>query len=274
MKFILTLALILSSAGMSIAQNRPSFPVPRAEQEFVALIPHVEGYCGAINNDQKAFTLAVLPFGPMDLQITKAQNYEEANLLRNFYLGIAGAACGIDPAGLANSFHCGKTCIEYRRSDVVGKLDRIGQLVNEFDAAQQIQILAQWGIKDEYRVNNVFHMMGQTNESLPSPLMGFVPSDKWRKLDAPEKYLEEIKLSQTKFDEMLTTLKTMNLAAVVRDSLGNTRVVRVGISDNEAGLLFVKSTSAKPKKGQKMLDGREYVYVEEIRPNTFYYETS
>ena len=51
----------------------------------------------------------------------------------------------------------------------MGKLDRIGQLVNEFDEAQQIKILAQWGIKDEYRVNNVFHMMGQTNESLPSP---------------------------------------------------------------------------------------------------------
>jgi len=73
---------------------------------------------------------------------------------------------------------------------------------------------------------------------------------------------------------MLTTLNAMNLAAVVRDSLGSTRVVRVGVSDNEAGLLFVKTPSAKPKKGQKMLDGREYVYVEEIRPNIFYYETS
>jgi len=72
MKFILTLALILFCVGTSIAQNRPSFPVPRAEQEFVALFSHVEGYCGAIKNDQKAFTLAVLPFAPMDLQITKA----------------------------------------------------------------------------------------------------------------------------------------------------------------------------------------------------------
>ena len=274
MKFFLTLALVIHCTGIGVAQNRPSFPVPRAEQEFVALFPHVEGYGGAIRNDQKAFTLAVLPFAPLDLQITKAQNYEEANVLRNFYLGIAGAASGIDPTALANSFHCGKTCIEYRRSDVVGKLTRIAELVDEFDAARQVEILAQWGIKDEYRVNNVFHMMGQTNESVPSPLMGFVPSDKWRKLASPEKYLEEIKLPQAKFDAMLTKVKEMSLAAVVRDSQGNIRVVRVGISDNEAGLLFVKTPANKPKKGQKMLDGREFVYVEEIKPNIFYYETS
>lgn len=138
----------------------------------------------------------------------------------------------------------------------------------------QIKVLAQWGIKDEYRVNNVFHMIGQTNESLPSPVMGFIPSDKWRKLESPEKYLEEIKVPKTKFDSMLTKVKEMGLAAVVRDTQENVRVVRVGVSDNEAGLLFLKNPSNKPKKGQKMLDGREYVYVEEIKPNIFYYETS
>jgi hypothetical protein len=274
MKLFLTLAFTLFCAGTSIAQDRPSFPVPRAEQEFVALFPHIEGYCGAIKTDQKAFTLAVLPFAPMDLQVTKAKNYEEADMLRNFYLGIVGAACRIDSAALANSFHCGKSCIEYRKSDVTGKFDRISQLVKDFDATQQVQLLAQWGIKDEYRVNNVFHMMGQTNESLPSPTMGFVPSDKWRKLGGPEEYLEEIKLSAPKFNALMTALKELSLAALVRDSQGNTRVVRVGVSDNEAGLLFVKNPSAKPKKGEKMADGREYVYVEELKPNIFYYETS
>jgi hypothetical protein len=274
MKFILTLSLILSGAGMCVGQDRPSFPVPRAEQEFVALFPHLEGYCGAIRNDQKAFALAVMPFAPMDLQITKAQNHEEANLLRNFYLGIVGAACGIDSAALANSFHCGKNCTENRKSDVVEKLDKIRQLVDEFAAAQPIQILAQWGIKDEYRVNNVFHMMGQTNESLASPLMGFIPSDKWRKVGGIEQYLEELKLPRTKFDAMLTKLKEMSLVAMVRDAQGNIRVVRVGVGDNEAGLLFVKTPSDKPRKGQKLLDGREYVYLDELRANVFYYETS
>lgn len=274
MKIFLSLALVILCAAATVAQNRPSFPVPRAEQEFVALFPHIEGYGGTIKNDQEAFVLAVLPYAPLDLQITKAQSYEEADTLRNFYLGIAGAASGIDSAALANSFHCGKSCVEYRKSDVVGKLTRITNLVAEFNAVPQIKILAQWGIKDEYRVNNVFHMMGQTNESLPSSVMGFIPSDKWKKLESPEKYLEEIKVPKAKFDSMLTKVKEMSLAAVVRDAQENVRIVRVGISDNEAGLLFLKNSFDKPKKGQKMLDGREYVYVEEIKPGIFYYETS
>jgi hypothetical protein len=274
MRLLLSLALVVSCVAAIVAQDRASFPVPRAEQEFVALFPHIEGYGGAIRNDQKAFLLAVLPYAPLDLQITRAQNHEEADTLRNFYLGVVGAASGIDSAALANRFHCGKSCVDYRKSEVVGKLGRMTDLVAEFNAVPQIEILAQWGIKDEYRVNNVFHMMGQTNESLPSPVMGFVPSDKWRKLESPEKYLEEITVLKAKFYSILTKTKEMSLAALVRDSQGSVRVVRVGISDNEAGLFFLKNPSNKPKKGQKMLDGREYIYVEEIKPNIFYYETS
>jgi hypothetical protein len=274
MKLILSVALILCFAATPFAQNRPSFPVPRAKQEFEALIPHLEGYGGSIRGNQKAFTLAVLPYAPLDLQVTKANTHEEASVLKNFYLGIASAASGIDSAVMANSFHCGQSCVEYRKTDVVGKLSQISELVNEFSATSQLEVIAQWGIKDEYRVNNVFHMMGQTNESLPSSVMGFIPSDKWRKLDTPEKYLEEIKLSKPKFDVLLTKIREMSLAVVARTSEGDIKVVRVGIGDNEAGLLFLKNPSKKPKKGQKMLDGREYIYIEEIKPNIFYYETS
>lgn len=273
MKSFLALALVISYVAVA-AQNRPTFPVPRAEDEFVALFPHVEGYGGAIKGSRKAFALAVLPYAPLDLQVTKAKTYEEASMLRNFYLGIAGAASNIDSAALADSFHCGQSCVEYRKSDVAGKLPRIIELVNEFNAAPQIEILAQWNIKDEYRVNNVFHMLGQTNESLPSTVMGFIPSDKWRKLESTERYLDEIKFSKAKFDSLLTKIREMSLAAMVRTREGNVRVVRVGVGDNEAGLIFLKNPADKPVKNRKMTDGREYVYVDEIKPNIFYYETS
>lgn len=274
MKATLFAALILCFAAGPFAQTRPDFPVPRAEQEFVALFSHLEGYGGAIRENPKAFTLAALPYGPLDLQVTKAKTYEEASILKNFYLGIAGSASGVDAAAMANRFHCGQNCIESRKSDVVGKLAQISEIVNDFSAISQLQVVAQWGISNEYRVNNVFHMMGQTNESAPSPVMGFVPSDKWRKLENPEKYLEEIKVSKAKFELLLTRLREMSLAAVVRSSEGDIRAVRGGIGDNEAGLLFLKNQSRKPKKAQKLLDGREYVFIEEIKPGIFYYETS
>jgi hypothetical protein len=274
MKLILPVALTLCSVAALFAQSKPSFPVPRAEQEFEALFPHLEGLAGSIRGNQKAFTLAVLPYAPLDLQITKAKTHEEASALKNFYLGIAGAASGNDAAAMANSFHCGPSCIQYRKSDVVGKLVQISGLVDEFSSIPKLELLAQWGIKDEYRVNNVFHMMGQTNESLPSAVMGFIPSDRWRKIDNPETYLEEIKLSKNKFEALLTKSREMNLAAVARTLEGDIKVVRVGIGDNEAGLLFLKHSSKKPKTGQKMLDGKEYIYIEEVKPNIFYYETS
>jgi hypothetical protein len=273
-KLILSVTLTVCSFATVLAQNGPSFPVPRAEQEFEALFPHLENYAGSISGNQKAFTLAVLPYAPLDLQVTKAKTHEEASALKNFYLGVVGAATGINSAALANSFHCGQSCIEYRKSSVVVNLAGISELVDEFSSVSQLEVVAQWGIKDEYRVNNVFHMIGQTNESLPSAMMGFVPSDKWRKLDTPEKYFEEIKVSQAKFDSVLTRLKELSLAAVVRTAEGNIRIVRVGISDNEAGLLFLKKSAKKPKKGQSMIDGKEYIYIEEVKPNIFYYETS
>jgi hypothetical protein len=274
MKLILSVTLTVCSVAAVLAQSRPSFPVPRAEQEFEALFLHLKGYAGSIRGNQKAFKLAVLPYAPLDLQVTKAKTHDEASVLKNFYLGIAGAATGIDSAAMANSFHCGQSCIEYRKSSVMGSLSRISELVDEFSSVPQLEVLAQWGIKDEYRVNNVFHMRGQTNESLASAAMGFIPSDKWRKLDNPEKYLEEIKVSKAKFDSVLTRVRELSLAAVVRTAEGDIRIVRVGIGDNEAGLLFLKKSTKKPKKGQKMIDGKEYIYIEEVEPNIFYYETS
>jgi hypothetical protein len=274
MKLLLPAALTLCSVAALFAQSRPSFPVPRAEQEFEALLPHLEGYAGSIRGNQKAFTLAVLPYAPLDLQVTKANTHEEASVLKNFYLGIAGAASGNDSAAVANSFHCGQSCIEYRKSGLVARLAQISELENEFSSISQLEVLAQWGIKDEYRVNNVFHMMGQTNESLPSAAMGFIPSDKWRKLDNPEKYLEDIKVSKAKFDSVLKKVRELGLAAVARTPEGDTKIVHVGIGDNEAGLIFLKHSAKKPKKGHKMLDGKEYIYIEELKPNIFYYETS
>ena len=211
MKLILAIALTLCSVVALFAQGRPSFPVPRAEQEFEALFPHLQGYGSSIRGNQKAFTLAVLPYAPLDLQVTKAKTHEEASDLKNFYLGIAGAASGNDSAAMANSFHCGQSCIQYRKSDVEGKLVQISELVNEFSSISRLELLAQWGMKDEYRVDNVFHMMGQTNESLPSAVMGFIPSDKWRKLDAPETYLAEIKVSKVQFDSVLTKVRELSI---------------------------------------------------------------
>jgi len=277
LKNILTiLALFVSSASILLAQSEPSFLTNRTKGEFDALIEKYTAEFGrAINGDTNRFKHLALPYSPLDLQIKKAKNYEEASYWRNIYGGVAGAAAKVDPIALVNSFECGWSCVDYRKSDLIGKLPKILELVKEFNDAPQIELIANWGIEDEYRVNNVFHMLGgRTREALPSPIMGFVPSGKWRKLDSIEKYFDEIKISKTKFDSLITKTKELGLVTVMRNPNGDTKVIRVGIFDCESGLLFLKQASSKPVKGQKTPDGKEYVYIEEIKPNIFFYETS
>lgn len=268
MKVLLALILLFTSTAVG-QQSSP------AQTEFDALMTsYVIEYAGTIKGDQKAFQLAALPFGPLDLQVWRAKSYDEASRWKDFHLGVAGAASGVNPAALASSFHCGQSCIDYRRADMVKKLESITELVDDFNELSQIRLIANWGMKDAYRINNVFHMMGQTKESLPSPVMGFVPSDRWRDLSSVEEYLKEGGIDKIKFEQMLAKVKALNLAAVVREAEGSTRVVRVGISDNEAGLLFIRKPSEKPRTGGRLLSGKEYTIAEEVGLNVFYYETT
>lgn len=268
----LTLALLLISSAT--AQQRPAFPVPRAEAEFAPLFGHLKGLGSRVEGSRPAFTLLALPYAPLDLQVTRAASHDEAATLKNFYLGIAGVMSEVDALAAANSFHCGKGCVESRRDEMKDKLPRIAELVREFDGVSRLTILAQWGVADEYRVDNVFEMLGRTNESLPSPVMGFVPSDRWRKLASIDEYLAEIKVTRKQFDPLLAKARELNIAAIVREAHGGIRVVRVGIGDNEAGMLFTNSGAAKPERGRKLADGRQYVVVEQFKSGVFYYETS
>src|SRR4029450_6715026 len=166
---------IIGLAGSLQAQG---FPVPRAEPEFRKLLPFIHGWAQQNAGDEELFKRWSLPFGPLSLQVTKA-NHNEASLLKNLYLGVSGAAFKVDPRALANSFHCGPSCSEYRRADVQSKYPRIEPLVSHFRALAHIRIIANWGMGDDFRVNELFRIMGQQNLTQPSAIMGFVPSDVW-----------------------------------------------------------------------------------------------
>ncbi len=260
------LAVVLASSI-----DAPNFPVNRATNEFFALVPHVKGYCGAVRGDEEAFRHAVLPYGPMDLTVSKGSN-EEAEILRNLYLGIVGAACGVDAQALVKGFHCGPSCTAARKSELLSKLAPIKEVVKEFASLRGIDLVSQWGIVGEYRVDNLFAMMGQVKETNPSPVMGFVPSASWTDVADLRSYLNHKGVSEKAFESMLRKLKVLSLAAVVREDEGK-RVVRVGIADNESGLLFLNIGARTPTVGQRTRGGRRYVVVQELEKNLVFYET-
>jgi hypothetical protein len=266
----IALSMVVLAQGV-LGSGAAPFPVPRAQEEFAKLGPHVRGYCGAIEGDNELFRRAVLPFAPMDLTVAKGTG-PECEVLRNLYLGFVGAFCKVDAAAMAQSFHCGSMCTASRRDGLVRNLRQLKELVRDFVAMNGIDLVSQWGVVGEFRVDNVFVMMGQANETKPSPVMGFIPSDAWEHLSGPDDYLKRKHVSPTAFQSLLGKVKALSLAAVVREKQA-VRVVRVGISDNESGLLFLNWGVAEPRVGELVSGGRRYSIVEPLEKGIVFYET-
>jgi hypothetical protein len=52
------------------------------------------------------------------------------------------------------------------------------------------------------------------------------------------------------------------------------RVIRIGLADNESGLLFQPEQAKLPKIGDQLRDGRSYVAIEPVAPGVVFYETT
>ncbi len=267
-------ALVLfACAANAAAEPTPKFPVPRAEQEFSELVPFVIGWGSENSGDRELFRRWVLPYAPLDLRAAKATPAEE-EILRNTYLGVAGAAFEVDSASLANSFHCGADCIDYRRSDVRKKLPAIAALATALRAQAGVVVLAQWGTPDEFRVNELFRIGGQQRKTRESAQMGFLPSASWTELPGADAYIAALGAKPAAVRDLLARMREQDLAALVREPSGLVRAVRVGISDNEAGVAFTPSASAPFAVGDRLPGGGEVVVVEPFGVAAFYYETN
>jgi hypothetical protein len=266
---IVALALIISGAVSAQPAAPRDFPVPRAKREFAGLVPHVRGYCGAIGGDEERFRRAVLPFGPMALTVGNGTD-SERRILRELYLGMVGAACRVDAAAMAASFVCA-TCTRSRRSELVGRLPQLSSLVTEFAGLNDIQVLSQWGAKDEFRANNTYVMFEQAKEAMPSASMAFVPSEKWVSVNQRTHRVSGRPLSDPRLLSVVRGMRALSVAAIVREKAG-LRLIRVGIGNRESGLLFVHLGGGGPRLGE-VFDGRKYSALEEVDRGVLFYET-
>jgi hypothetical protein len=261
--------VVLGASGPGATVER--FPVAGAQKEFAALGPHVRGYCHPIEGDVEAFRRAVLPFGPMDLSVTKSDK-ADARILRDLYLGFVGAICRVDAGALVGSFDCGAQCVDYRQRQLGDRLDEISRVVDAFRGLSQVEVISEWGIPGEFRVNNVFSMMGQVNESIPSKRFGFVPSEEWKAIPDIDSYLSSRHVDKSAFESVLGKMYERSLAAIVREGEW-IRVVRMGIGLKESGLLFLDKGARVPTIGTQANDGRKYAVVKVLRNGVVFYET-
>src|SRR5262249_43885989 len=127
---------------------------------------------------------------------------------------------------------------------------------------------------DDFRVNELFWIMGQQNLTQPSPIMGFVPSGVWYPVEDADEYIKSLGANPSKVREILKEMRDLSLSAIVAEAGSVVRVVGVGIADNESGLLFALGDAAPYTKGDKLSDGREVILIEPVEPHVYFYETS
>jgi hypothetical protein len=272
-RLLLIAAVATLSAAVAPAAIRAEFPVPRAQEEFQELLPFLTGWGRANAGEQELFKRWAMPYGPLDLQVQRA-THEESDALRNYYLGVAGAAFGVDPKGLTTAFHCGPDCVDHRRQDLVVKLPRIKSLANDFRALKGVNVLSIWGLGDDCRINNLFRIMGQQRETRPSSVMGFVPSGVWRPVDDVDKYITALGAKSESVRHVLQEMRELSIAALVREKNNVVRLVRVGIGDNESGLLLLRKPGSEYSRGQKLPDGRKVQLLEPLESTVLFYETT
>ncbi|HHL72281.1 MAG TPA: hypothetical protein ENJ29_07205 [Bacteroidetes bacterium] len=267
------LAVTLALAGCG---KKDSFPVPRAEKEFRAAVRSAQPLTKMLKGDLKRFLYWTKPYAPLDLDVRKARDTREASLLKNHFFGAVGSAAGINSRMLlkaTDEFH-----FFYRRdlrglAAMKNNILQLSIMTNHFLRFPKLNILARWEGED-FRVNDIYSVRGKMVEFSPSPVMGLVPSHLSRKRQKLSKVLAELELPQRDFDKLLSKMEQLGVVAMVREQDGSVRVVQAGVSDNEAGLLFLSKGAQKPQTNQERADGKKFIHLEELRPNVFYYVTT
>lgn len=263
----LALAVLAVPLG---AQDRSATVQAEVRKAADAAIPAAE----AIAGDTARFIASVQPFGPLDLLVRRAANAAESNTLRNWFLGVVGAAAGIDPRPLVARWHCGEPCDAARRDSLVSRLPQLQPVVDEVRAMPRVDVIAAWP-DGGYRVGVVSFDGKVHSVHAASPTAGLMPWRSFAAVKAAEIGLAALGTSDTAAARIVGTMRTLGIAAVVRDDGGSVRAVLAGsIGDNEAGLLFLATGAAPPAIAQELPDGRVYEAAAQVAPGVYFYVTS
>jgi hypothetical protein len=274
--FLVTFALFgflaLSGAGLQGFQS--PFPVARAEPEFRKILEHAISYAHMVENDERGFLAGVAPYGPIALTVSGDVTNDERRTLRNFYFGVAGRAAQIDPVKMTDSFHCGPDCIEHRKEMVWPYMAEVERLVSKFRDLRAVRLVSQWGLQDEYRVNDAFQMLGRVNEGKPTDKMGFLPSDVWRPWRSMDDYVRSIGGEPAAVKNLISGMRKIGFLAIVTDSTFGIRAIRFGMANNESGLMYSVGGRSTPRLGMEDGMGAKFVVVERVHDGLVYYETN
>lgn len=245
----------------------------RGESEFRLLIPHLMDSCEVVRANPAIFPYRTFTFGPLGLEVRKANSAAEANDLRNLYLGATAHACRLQAERITDHFFCGPLCPPSRKAHLIRQPERLRTLAQSFRQINGLQLLSVWAPTDEVRVNDLFLLSGTAKEAIPSAEMGFVPSGVWKKWPSLAAYLDSIAVTEVQIEALTAQMRDSGLSALRREKEG-IRLVGVGVGDNESGVLLLNAGADRPKLSQPLADLKQLAILDKVADDLYYYETN
>lgn len=270
---LLHIFLLVACFSQAVAAESPRFPVPRAEEEFRELMQVPEGWSASGNVTFEGAFVALMPYGPLDLQVTGDATHEEISTLRNFYLGSTCYKLGIDPRRVMAVFNCGLTCVESRRNDIRDNIDKWLLVAEKFRAASGVRLIGMWAGPGAIRVNDVVKLGDKVLIAIPSPKMGFIPGGRFIQRENLKGALSERHIDIERVQAVIGAMSDTHSVAVHYGHKGWIEVVKIGIADNVSGVLFASEGGMPPSVGEVHSGGGEYIFVEKVGRNAYFFET-
>lgn len=247
--------------------------IPKSETQLV--LTYLDAQAKTADKDVPQFTRLTQPYAPLDFQVRASTN-AHASDVRNYLFGVAAASSNMDPKvapAMANDFHCGQPCAEQRFRKFVEQHERVSALVARFVPLVQLKVVSQWGVSNDYRVNDTFIQKGVITTFSPAGDIGVLPNASGKQFkavtDATGLNLQDIATAES----MAAELSSLGIAAIVRSPQG-IRIVRSGCSDNQSGLLFKRRDVPEPKEKDDFGEGLELVIAVKVAQDIYYFETS
>jgi hypothetical protein len=241
MKFILVCLFSVSVLpSCTSMQSKPvsSFPMPEAEKDFKQLALTGVAMAKKHGRTQETLRKLALPFAPLDISSPGRMAKADLRQFRNLYFGFLGRAFNANPLQMSREYFCSRECWAARNAATKLKIDKIKDIVSEFQALEKVSLISQWEMEGRFRVNNFFVSDNGLLEPAPSVDFGLVPSGIWKKTDAeiPQRPVVE---------KLVRKMVPLHIIALLRSVDGSVSAVLDGFADNSYGVLVLAPEKAE-----------------------------
>ena len=247
-------------------------PVTTTDTDWQHLRAYAQSQAAGIHGNTALFTKLTQPYAPLDLTVIRG-DLKTAQSSRDIFFGMAGAAAGLSRDAIVrrlDTFQRSQQSPSDLVSDIDLDLPELRTLIQKFSAtAPEVQLIAQWDIPGDLRLNNTFLQHSTITAYLEHN--GFFPYPPGIPFHSLDGELTADHLTRDDLDAIVASMHSLRIVALLKMPMG-IRAIYSGVSHNETGLLFLTPGEDPPRAGDRWGNGIQLSSVLSVAPNVFLYE--